>query len=427
MQNPIRNKIEKYFDLLWPLNRSLTGENNRKSLKILQELIPVEIHEVPSGKKVFDWTVPKEWNVGRAYIITPDGKKIVDAAENNLHLVSYSIPVNAKFTFQELLPHLHYIEDMPDAIPYRTSYYKPDWGFCLTYNKFKDMPRDGLYEVIIDSELKEGFLTYGDCVLKGETEEEVLFSTYICHPSMANNELSGMLVTAFLYDKINSLSQKKYTYRFAFIPETIGSINYLSEHGEWLKQKLKGGYIISCVGDKGTFTYKKSRRGDSLADKTALHTLQYSGKTFKAVDFSPLGSDERQYCSPGFNLPVGVISRSMFHQYKEYHTSLDNKDFVCFKSMEESVEMIFDFVKAFELNGYYENLNPYCEPQLGQRGLYNIPGGAKQHPRELLRTLCVLNYSDTKHDLIDIAEKNNEAVFNYQKTIQDLKSVNLIR
>jgi hypothetical protein len=315
---------------------------------------------------------------------------------------------------------------MPDAIPYYTSYYKETWGFCLTHNEFEKLPKTGTYKVVVDSELKAGSMTYADLVLKGETDEEILFSTYTCHPSMANNELSGPLVQAFLYQKIAAITKRKYTYRFVFAPETIGIIYYLSKHGEHLKTNLKAGYVVTCCGDAGDFTYKRSRRITSEADVVAEHVLAYSGNKYTILPFAIGGSDERQYCSPGFNLPVGSFIRTKYQEYKEYHTSLDNKDFISFDAMYETINMIFDVVKALEINEKYMGSIQHCEAQLGRRGLYSNLGGLKNRSNELSNRLHFLNYADGEHTLREVAELSNQSMLNFEKEIQLLKDHGLI-
>lgn len=419
--------MESYFDRLWPICRSITGDGLRSSLKILQEIIPLELTEVPTGTEVFDWVIPKEWNIRDAYILTPEGKKICDFKVNNLHVVNYSVPVDQEIGFDELEKRLWYIEEMPDAIPYITSYYKETWGFCLSYNEFKALTREGIYRVVIDSSLEAGSLSYGEAVLPGETEGEVLFSTYLCHPSMANNELSGPLVQAFLYRKIAALKNRKYTYRFLFAPETIGVIAYLHKNGQHLKEKLAAGYVLTCCGDDGSFVYKRSKRGNTIADRAAEHVLKFQDVPFETNPFSVGGSDERQYCSPGFNLPVGSLTRSMYQHYKEYHTSLDNKDFISFEAMEKTIETYFNFVRVLELNDLYLNTVPYCEPQMGKRGLY--PSSVNPvESRELIHNrMHLLNCADGETDLITIADLKGISVLKYETEIDLFKSAGLIK
>lgn len=417
--------IEQYFDRLWPICRSITGDGLRKSLHILSELIPLKLCEVPTGTKVFDWEVPREWNINDAYIICPDGRKIADFKENNLHIVNYSIPIDTYIEFDELSQHLYYIDNQPDAIPYRTSYYRDNWGFCLTKKEYNSLPKEGVYKVYIDSSLKRGSLTYGELILKGETNEEILFSTYMCHPSLANNELSGPLVLAFLYQRIAKKNRRKYTYRFVVTPETIGSITYLSRNGRYLKSHIKAGYIITCVGDSGNFTYKCSRSGNSYADQVAKHVLKHNGIDYQIVDFSPIGSDERQYCSPGFNLPVGSLMRTMYGKYPEYHTSLDNKEFISFIALQETVNVYESIVDTIESDEVFSTLVPNCEPHLGKRNLYPATtNGCMQD--DLKSLLWVLNFADGDHSLLDIAEKANMPISLLISAAEKLKQAKLI-
>lgn len=421
-------RLENYFDRLFPICRSLTGNGVRQSLKILQEIIPLELHEIPTGTSAFDWTVPREWNIEDAYIITPEGKKIADFQKHNLHVMNYAAPIEAELTYEELLPRLHYLKDMPTAIPYVTSYYKDNWGFCLTYEEFLTLPKEGKYKVCIKSSLENGHLTYGDCILKGETDEEVLVSTYVCHPSMANNELSGPLVAAFLYEKLLSLPKRKYTYRFVFAPETIGVIAYLSKNGMYMKEKTIAGYVLTCCGDAGDFVYKKSKKANTLADRVAAHVLKYQDVPYEIIPFAIGGSDERQYCSPGFNLPVGSLTRSIYQRYKEYHTSLDNKDFISFEAMEKTISVYFQFLKTIELNDIYVNKIPYCEPQLGKRGLYPDTGAIsfREGINFTHNLLHFLTYTDGEHDLIDLAEKRNRPVTEFEEIVRICKEKALI-
>lgn len=418
----IEKEIEKYFDRLFPICRSITGNGVRETLKIISELVPLKIDEIPSGTSVFDWIIPKEWNISDAYITTPDGRKICDFKKHNLHVVNYSVPVHKKISFDELKLHLHTLPSKPDAIPYVTSYYKENWGFCIAYNEYKTLPQQGNYEVFIDSSLADGSLTYADCVLEGESKEEILLSTYICHPSMANNELSGPLVAMFLYQKLSQLSKRKYTYRFVFIPETIGALTYLNKYGEHLKKYCKAGYVITCIGDRGIFHYKQSKYGNTLADKAAIHTLKYSRKPFRVLPFYPGGSDERQYCSPAFNLPVGSLMRTPYREYPEYHTSLDNKGFISFKALSESVEMYFEIIQTLELNDKYINQYPYGEPQLSKRGLYI----GELNRDEVMQMMYILQYSDGSNDLIDIAERIKIKVNDLSKVVDLLIKNKLI-
>lgn len=400
----IEDEIEQYFDRLWPILRSITGEGVRRTHDILSELVPFERIEVPTGTQVFDWTVPREWVVREAYVVRPDGERILDVRENNLHLLNYSAPFRGRVSRRELDEHLYSLPDKPDAIPYVTSYYNERWGFCVRHAERERLP-DGEYEVVADTELVDGSMTLSEAVLPGESDREVLISTYTCHPSLANNELSGPLVAAFLFRRLAALERRRYTYRFVFLPETIGSITYLSLRGEHLREKLVAGYVVTCIGDPGPFTYKFSKRSDTLADRAAEFVIRrHAPDGAQFLPFFPTGSDERQYCSPGFNLPVGSITRTIYARYPEYHTSLDNRDFISFRAMAESVDLYFEVCRVVDGNRRFRNLSPYGEPQLGKRGLYAPVGHALGDLN--LAVLWVLTYSDGEHDLIDIAERS---------------------
>lgn len=403
----MKHEIEKYFDRLWPINRSLTGNGNRETLKILSELVDMKIREIPSGTQCFDWTVPPEWNVREAWVKDSSGKKIIDFSENNLHLLGYSQGYEGRLTLDELKDHLHSSPEQPEVIPYRTSYYLPRWGFCLSHLQLQSLKED-IYEVKIDAEHNPiGSMTIGEAVIPGETTNEILISTYICHPSMASNELSGPLVSSFLYNKLKSEKTGYHTLRFLFVPETIGAIWYLSENGNRLMKELKAGFVITCIGDDGAFTYKKSRRGNSVADKCAEYVFDNSNAKFTVEDFFPTGSDERQYCSPGFNLPVGSIMRTRYGKYDEYHTSSDNKSYISFEAMEESVNMCAEIIDVIDKNAVYNNLMPFCEPQLGKRGLYPTMGSMKDTSQYVNALMWVLNQSDSSKDLLEISRLSN--------------------
>jgi len=401
--------IAAYFDRLWPLLRSITGEGVRQTHDILSELLPLERIEIPSGTKVFDWTVPKEWVVREAYVVCPDGRKILDVSTNNLHLLNYSVPFRGCVPRAELGRHLYSLPELPAAIPYVTSYYDQRWGFCLPHAELESLP-EGDYQVHIDTAHINGSLTLSEALLPGWGTGEVLISVNTCHPSLANNELSGPLIAAFLYQRLSSLKRRRLSYRFVFAPETIGSLCYLNLRGEYLNGRIVGGYVIQCSGTDGHFIYKKSRQGDSQADRAAFHVLSVrkgGGKESEFQEFSPVdGGDERQYCSPGFNFPVGCLMRSACGAYPEYHTSLDNRSFISFEAISESIETYFDILCTVDLNVTYQRSMPYGEPQLGVRGLYPTLGtrGALQQNQELSALLWVLNYADGRHDLLDIVQ-----------------------
>jgi aminopeptidase-like protein len=387
---------------LYPICRSITGAGTRQTLDILSELLALQIHEVPSGTPVLDWVVPPEWNIRAAWIKDPQGRKIVDFARHNLHVVSYSLPVHQTLTLEQLAPHLHSLPDRPDWIPYRTSYYQETWGFCLA-DSLKQALVPGDYEVFIDADLKPGHLTYGELVLPGATAEEFLFSTHICHPSLANDNLSGIAVATQLAQFLARIP-RRYTYRFLFIPGTIGSITWLARNPETV-QNIRHGLVLSCLGDAGVPTYKKSRRGNALIDQAIAHVLRHSGHAHGLQDFSPYGYDERQYGSPGFNLPVGLFMRSPHGTYPEYHSSGDNLDFVRPASLADSLRLLLETLEIIEGNAIYLNTQPLGEPQLGRRGLYDALGGANERHERQMALLWVLNQSDGQHSLLDIADR----------------------
>lgn len=390
---------------LYPICRSITGDGVRQTLARLKEEIPLEVREVPSGTQVFDWTVPREWNIRDAYVKNSRGERVIDFRRHNLHIVSYSVPVRARMSLAQLRPHLHTLPDQPDLIPYRTSYYKEAWGFCLPHRQLEQMPEDD-YEVCIDSTLRDGHLTYGEYLLKGASAQEVLVSCHVCHPSLCNDNLSGVAVATYLAKHLAQVP-RRYSYRFLFIPGTIGSITWLSLN-EDRARAIAHGLVLTCIGDRGNFTYKKSRRGDAEIDLAMRHILKHSGRDWRTVEFSPYGYDERQYCSPGFNLPVGCLMRSHHGEFPQYHTSADDLGFVDPQALADSFATILSLFEVLEHNRTYLNLNPKCEPQLGKRGLYSAMGGT--HVRQLeMAMLWVLNLSDGNFSLLDIAERSGLA------------------
>lgn len=389
---------------LYPLCRSITGDGVRRTLDVIGESIALDVHEVPSGTQVFDWTVPKEWNIRDAYIADASGSRVVDFQASNLHVVGYSVPVSATMSLEELRPHLHTLPEHPSWIPYRTSYYAPDWGFCLSKRILDALP-DGDYEVRIDSTLADGHLTYGEHVVPGETTDEIIVSCHICHPSLANDNLAGIAVAVQLAQRL-AAAQPRYTYRFLFMPGTIGAITWLALNQERV-ERIKHGVVLACAGDRGTITYKRSRRGDTEIDQAARYVLRTSGREHTVVEFSPYGYDERQFCSPGFNLAVGCLSRTPYAQYPEYHTSADNPEFVSPDAMADTLDACTEIFGVLERNRYYRNLNPFCEPQLGKRGLYDTLGGRSDAKQAQLAMLWVLNLSDGEHTLLHIAERSD--------------------
>jgi aminopeptidase-like protein len=390
---------------LYPICRSITGEGVRQTLRLIQKRIPLTVHEIPTGTAVFDWVVPKEWNIRDAYIKSSRGEKLVDFHESNLHVVGYSPPVRRTLPLQELKTHLFTLPDHPDWVPYRTSYYKESWGFCLSHTQFLKLRDDEEYEVCIDASLEDGHLTYGEYCVPGLTSEEVLLSCHICHPSLCNDNLSGMALVTLLAQHLSSLP-RRYSYRFLFIPGTIGSITWLCVN-EAQAANIKHGLVVAGVGDKGNVTYKKSRRRDAEIDKAVGHVLKHSGSDYRIIDFSPYGYDERQFCSPAFNLPVGSLMRTPFGQYSEYHTSADDLDFMSPASLADSFATCRAALDVLENNKTYVNLNPKCEPQLGKRGLYQAVGGQSDRRVSELAMLWVLNLSDGDHSLLDIAERSD--------------------
>jgi aminopeptidase-like protein len=387
---------------LYPICRSITGDGFRKTLRILQRFMPVEIHEVPSGTQVFDWIVPKEWNIADAYVKNLQGERVIDFRECNLHVVNYSIPIHTKMPLSQLKRHLHSLPESPDWIPYRTSYYKEDWGFCLAHNKLMTLPEDD-YEIRIDSSLRDGCLTYGELFLKGKSDEEVLLSCHACHPSLCNDNLSGIALLTELAKHLSHLSLN-YSYRFLFIPGTIGSITWLALNENRIP-KIRHGLVIAGVGDPGESTYKKSRKGDAKIDRATIHVLKNSNGGYRIIDFFPYGYDERQYCSPAFDLPVGCFQRTPHGQYPEYHTSADNLNFVRPEYMSDSFSKLLRILDILENDRIYLNTNPKCEPQLGKRGLYKAIGGQSGQVDQMA-LLWVLNLSDGRHSLLDIAERS---------------------
>ncbi len=388
---------------LYPLCRSITGNGVRETLRILQRHIPLQTQEVASGTTVFDWTVPKEWNLKEAYVKNSKGEKIIDSRESNLHVLNYSVPVRKHVSLEELKNHLYSLPDHPDWIPYRTSYFNENWAFCVTHNQLLKLKED-IYEVVIDATLESGHLTYGEYYIKGATSDEVLISTHICHPSMCNDNLSGIVLSVFLAKHLSRLSLK-YSYRFLFIPGTIGSITWLCRN-EATVSRIKHGLVAACVGDSGKFTYKTSRRQNAAIDQIVPFVLKTADVDFEVIDFFPYGYDERQYCSPGFDLPVGCLMRTPHGQFPEYHTSADNLAFVKPEDLFASLSVYIDVMNMIENNQTYFNTYPKCEPQLGKRGLYKRIGGHADSQNFQLAMLWVLNLSDGRHTLLDICNRS---------------------
>ena len=386
---------------LYPFLRSITGDGVRQTLAVLGEQLPITVTEVPSGTPAFDWAVPNEWTVREAWIRTPSGERIGDIREHNLHLVNYSAPFRGKLSLAQLRPHLFSLPDRPDWIPYRTSYFKEDWGFCLRH---RDLERlvEGEYEVCVDTSLAPGALTFGECVLPGESDDEVLVSAHVCHPSLANDNLSGVAVAARLAMLLSGV-RRRYTWRFVFAPSTIGVITWLSQR-EAITSRIRHGIVVSGVGDAGGFHYKLSRRGQTEIDRIWRHVLQQAQVKHEILPFMPYGYDERQYCSPGFNLAVGCFSRSTYGSYPQYHTSADNLDFITADRLEESLALLLQTASLVERNIVPINTSPKGEPQLGRRGLYSLIGGHNESQKMQLALLWVLNQGDGSQTLLDIAE-----------------------
>ena len=422
--NEVSNQTYELITDLYPLCRSITGDGLRKTLHLLQKHIPLTINEVKSGTQVFDWTVPKEWNIRDAYIKNSHGEKIVDFQKSNLHVLNYSVPIHQKMPLNDLKAHLFTLPDRPDWIPYRTSYYKENWGFCLSENQSLEL-KDEEYEVYIDSDLKDGHLTYGEYYIKGEKEDEILISCHSCHPSLANDNLSGIALATFLAKHLDQISPS-HSYRFIFIPGTIGSITWLALN-ETHVDKIKHGLVLTCLGDPGKSHYKKSRRGNAEIDLAVIHVLQRSGQDYEVQDFSPYGYDERQFCSPGFNLPVGCFMRSPHGTYPQYHTSADNLELVQPQYLADSLSKILAILQILENNKKYLNQNPKCEPQLGKRGLYSAIGGLTDTKKTEMAMLWILNFSDGNHTLLDIAEKSGLEFDLIKKTADTLLEFNLLK
>lgn len=418
------NEMYQWATDLFPVNRSLTGEGVRQTLQYLKDLLPeLEVKSVPTGYRAFDWEVPEEWAVSEAFIEDEAGNRVVDFADNNLHLVGYSEPVDEWMNLDELQDHLYSIPDQPDAIPYITSYYKKRWGFCLSHQQLEQL-KPGKYHAVIRSRHFAGVLNYAEWILPGETDREIFLSTYVCHPSMANNELSGPVVAAALARWIKTLPNRKYTYRLVFIPETIGSLVYLSKNLDHLKEYVDAGINISCVGDNRCYSYVPSRSGNTLADQVAQHVLQHIDPKYKQYTWLDRGSDERQYCAPGVDLPVVTICRSKFGEYPEYHTSLDNLELISPEGLQGALHALQLSLEALESNEKLK-LAVKGEPQLGKRGLY--PDLSTKGSTRLVRVMMnMISYCDGEHTLLQIAEKINRPAWELIPMVEKLKSEGLL-
>jgi len=425
LTDKMKNEMYELLERLFPITRSITGNGVRETFSIIQEHIPLIQHEVPSGTKAFDWIVPDEWNIRDAYIMDDDGNRVVDYQQSNLHIVSYSVPFEGTLTLDELKKHLFTLPEQPDLIPYVTSYYERRWGFCMAHNKMNEL-KDGNYHIKIDSSLEPGSMTYGEFVVKGKSEKEILFSTYVCHPSMANDELSGpVIATFFAKSLMDRAGSTKYTYRFLFLPETIGAITYISKNFDRLKNIVFGGYVITCIGDSGKFSYLKTRAGNTISDRVAMHVLKHITHDYNLYEFLDRGSDERQYNAPGVDLPIGSIMRSKHRTYPEYHTSADNLDFVSPMALNESLSMVERLIETFEINNIYICIKS-CEPQLGKYGLYNnISKKDMIGQNRLIKD--VLAYCDGQHDLLAVAEVINRPIWTVKSIIDQLLNHKLIK
>ncbi|MDA8020227.1 MAG: DUF4910 domain-containing protein [Thermoanaerobaculia bacterium] len=403
--------VERAF----PICRSITGNGVRETLRLLQEEIgdgaKLEVREIPTGTQVFDWRVPKEWNVRGAWIDGPGGQRVVDFADHNLHLLNYSMPFRGTLGLEELKSHLYSDPDRPTVIPYRTSYYQERWGFCLPHEQLESLP-DGDYEVVVDTTLEDGHLTLGEVVLPGESEDSVLLSAHVCHPSLANDNLSALGVTAHLVRRLAAMPRRRYTYRIVLAPGTIGAIVWLA-HNEDVALRIRHGLVLANLGDgggdHGTFHYKRCQREDAVIDRAVVKVLEDAGEAFEVEDFSPFGYDERQYCSPGFDLPVGSLAQTPWGRYPEYHSSADNLDLIRPEFLGRSLCRLVEVIHLLENNRTFRNLHPKCEPQLGNRGLYSTLGGGDTGRERQLALLWVLNQSDGTNSLLDIAERSGKS------------------
>ena len=422
--NSSSTQMYQWMKDLFPLCRSITGEGVRDTLKYFRKILPdLIIHEVPSGTQAFDWVVPDEWIIRDAYIKDESGKKIVDFQKNNLHLMGYSEPINEWMDLQQLNEFLYSIPEQPSAIPYITSYYKKRWGFCLSYEQHLALKK-GNYHVVIDSEIKAGVMNYGEIIIPGKSSKEIFLSTYVCHPSMANNELSGPIVTTALAQWLSSFKELEYTYRIIYVPETIGSILYLSKNFDHLKENVIAGFNITCIGDERCYSYLPSRDGDTLSDKVSLHILKHIDSNFLSYKWTDRGSDERQYCAPGIDLPIATIMRSKYGEYPEYHTSLDNLDLVTEKGLEGGLKAIKSAISVIEENKFYI-ATVLCEPQLGKRGLYPTLSTKNTH-KQVKTMMNILTYCDGNINLLEIAELINKPFLELVPIIEKLKEFELV-
>ena len=424
VQNGIGHDLHRFIDTLYPICRSITGDGLRETLRIIRTHIPLSLNEVPTGTRVFDWTVPNEWNIRDAYVKNSRGERVIDFQTSNLHVVNYSVPVRRRMRLAELKPHLFALPDRPDWIPYRTSYYQESWGFCVAQRQLELLP-DEEYEVVIDSTLQPGHLTYGEYFLPGDLPDEIVVSTHCCHPSLCNDNLTGVAIATFLA-RLLSAQSHRYSYRFLFIPGTIGAIAWLALNQE-KASRIRHGLVLTGLGDSGKLCYKRSRQGNAEIDRAAAHVLQSGFYEHQLMDFSPYGYDERQFCSPGINLAFGRLSRTPHGTFPEYHTSADNLDFVHPEKLSESFDACVRILGLVERNETFLSLNQKCEPQLGKRGLYGTIGGAAGARDRELAMLWVLNFSDGAHSLLDIAERSKMSFDCIRSAAEALRASGLLR
>ena len=417
-------KMYALIDRLYPICRSITGNGVRETLSIISEIIPLDIIEVQSGEKALDWEIPLEWNIKDAFVLNEKGEKVIDFNESNLHVLNYSIPVDKEVNLKELEEHVFTLPANPDWIPYRTSYHNENWGFCMAHSKLKEL-KEGKYHVKVDSTLEPGSLTYGEYYVKGEIEQEVLITCHICHPSLCNDNLSGIAVAASLAEILKKLDLR-FSYRFLFIPGTIGSITWLSRNEDKLKN-IRYGLVLTLLGDDGKLNYKKSRRGNAEIDRIVENALKANETDYGIIEFYPYGYDERQFCSPGYNLPVGRLSRTPHGEFPEYHTSADNLDFVKADKLSGSLEFLLDVIETIEGNKKYLNLNPKGEPQLGKRGLFKKIGGESNTKDYQMALLWVLNMSDGDNSLLDISIRSGLDFGIVKKAADALLNVELLK
>jgi aminopeptidase-like protein len=417
-----RSMIELMSEL-FPICRSITGAGLRETLARIDKIVPLELTEVPSGTQVFDWTVPREWNVRDAWVADRTFRRVIDFRSSNLHVVNYSGPVRRQLTLSELRPHLHTVPDHPAWVPYRTSYYADDWGFCLSEDALRQLP-DDVYEVVVDATLEDGSMTYGECVLPGASSDEVLISSHVCHPSLANDNLSGVVVAVLLASVLGSVD-RRLTYRFVFAPGTIGAITWLARNEASL-DRIIGGLVLACVGDPTQLVYKRSRRGNAHIDRAAAHVLHHRGAGDEVIPFSPYGNDERQYCSPGFDLPIGALTRAGHDRSERHHTSADDVASISADALADTLVACLEMARILEDDAVAVSLNPKGEPQLGRRGLYRAFGGRAEQAALESALLWVMSGGDGIQSLLDIAVTSGLPFDVVHEAAGALEDVNLV-